>query len=103
MLDNSGCLPPRAQRAQRKRLRRSHIEPADYSVDAFLKTRDVNVDQQAKMVAAELQVGQELGFVDGQQLRSCLEFYDDRLLDKQIKSVAELDLEPIIEDRQRKL
>src|SRR5262249_23201903 len=68
---------------QSHRGHRGKLVSNDQTLDAFLQEADVEIQQQAAMNAAQLQVGEELGFVDrmqrihGLQLQYELMLYDN--------------------------
>jgi hypothetical protein len=79
------------------------LVPADPASDALLQVRDVKVDQKTNAFVTQLQVRQELRFVDGKYLLDRLHFDDDGIFDQKIDSVSELERNAIVLNGKRLL
>jgi hypothetical protein len=68
--------------------------------NAFLQRRAVEVQQQAKLAAAQVQIGQHLGLMNCQNSIDGLDFEDQLLLYNEIHPVAAINAKPLVNDRQ---
>ena len=68
--------------------------------NAVLEFLHVEIDQQADVAARQLEVGEQLGFVNGLKLRHSLELHDDQVFDEQVDAIAAVDLHISIDDGQ---
>jgi hypothetical protein len=65
---------------------------------------DVDVEQQAHSNSAQLQAGQQLGVVNGQdRFLHSLDFHEDDRLNAKIDPVGGVDFEIVIDDWKREL
>ena len=64
------------------------LEIVDHSSDAVFQVDGIEIDEQSKFLAAEFQIGEQLGFVDGRDLFDRLQFHDHRIFHQQIDSIA---------------
>jgi len=71
----------------------------NHSPDAIAQKGDMEVDQKANGIAAESQIRQQLGLVDGQHLRQCFQLDEDSIFNKQVDAITDVDLAPAINDR----
>jgi hypothetical protein len=61
------------------------VNPLQYQAfDAVLEVGDVEVDQVAQADVGELEVGEQLGFVEGDHLFDGFEFEDDGVFDDDV-------------------
>jgi hypothetical protein len=72
-------------------------------VQAVLQKHAVEVYQQRDGAIAQVQIGQNLGFMHGQQLRHGFEFQQDPSAHDNVRAVALVELHGFINDRQRNL
>jgi hypothetical protein len=71
----------------------------DSACDAVFQESDVEVDKETDLEAGELQVAEELGLVDGNDLVDGLQLNGDGVFDNEVEAVATLDVLAFVDDR----
>jgi len=69
-------------------------------VEAVLEPGHVEVDQVSLFDSRQLEVGQQLSLVNGPELLYALEFQDDLVFDKKVQSIATIQVNALVIDRQ---
>ncbi len=84
--------------------RRRHGDVSENkALDAILEGRDVEVDEESDTLSAEPEVRQQLGLVYGFETLNGLELDDDRVVDHDVESIACVEMDPLVLERQRNL
>ena len=86
-----------------QRTRRTQSLVFDDTANAVAKMRNVEVDQQANLVATQLQVGQNLRKVQRKQFFNCFDFDDDAVFDNKVDAIGGIQLNTLIDDRKPNL
>lgn len=73
--------------------------PPDHPADTFFDARDLPVEQEPEWASAELEIGQQLGLVDGLNRIDGLVFDEDAPLDAHVGAIAGIDRHAIVFDR----
>ena len=76
-------------------------ESVDQALEpTVLEAHDVEVEEEPEVDARELEVGQDLRFVDGGELANSLDFDEDHALDQQVDPIARIDEQFTVPDRE---
>ena len=71
----------------------------DPSDDSVPHDRNVEVEEQPDFSPTESQIGQELGFMDWQELLNALEFEQDRVFHQYVNSVTAIECDALVDER----
>ncbi len=69
------------------------------AADAVFDERDVEVDEESKGFSGQLEVGGELGLVDGREFGDGFEFDDHQIVDEKIQTIAHVDDDSVVVNR----
>jgi hypothetical protein len=81
----------------------SDFIPIHDSLDTLPQMGNVEVDQKAHRAAAQLQIRDQPGRVEGQQLFNRLDLDDDAVFDQEVDSIASLEGLTAIDNREANL
>ena len=75
----------------------------DAPEDAVFEEADVEVQEQAAGEARELEIGDQLSFVDGSEGINALDLDDHPSFDQEVDAVAAVELDAVVDNRKRDL
>jgi hypothetical protein len=78
----------------------SAVQVIHHTLDTIFHQHNIPIQQKPKLAIPQFQVGQKLGFVNGQKLVNGFVFDDDTILNQHIQPVTGVKLLPIIHNRQ---
>jgi hypothetical protein len=69
--------------------------------DAVLEQDDIEVQQKSDAVGGKLEVGEQLGLMQTVQCFDRFDFDDDCFFDNHVEPVSSIDLDPIVNNREK--